>query len=104
MATKSKPRSLDLREYWDHVGTENIERVIGIAGTSLAYARQLRYGHKTCGKGLARKIIGAARIVTPGWEPDFEKLLEGVARTEAVVGKLPPSEEFLRSQRKRRSS
>ena len=97
----SKKKPLNLREYWDTVGTENVKKIIFALDSSMPYARLLKYGIKKPGHVYALRFIDVAREVTPGFEPDLELLLRGVPRAGSSSGKLiPPSPEFLKAQRK----
>jgi hypothetical protein len=111
--TKKKPTpaasadKLNLRQYWDEVGTENIEKIIADmqkdAGckTSMAYFRLLRYGFKKAGPKTATRIIELANKHTPGFAPDFELLIRGVPRAEGGNGpkrRIQPSARFLAAQ------
>ena len=90
---------LNLREYWDTVGTENVRSIISCIGSSMAYARLLRYGLKKPGSKFCLQFIETARDVTPGWEPDLELMLRGAPRaTAGRVRTIPPSAKFLAAQ------
>jgi hypothetical protein len=94
-------KKLNLREYWDAVGTENMQKIINDVGSSMAYFRMLRYGVKRPGSDMALTIIESARKHTPTYEPDLELLLRGVPRAGSnPVRQLPPSPEFLRAQKR----
>lgn len=102
---KSKHTNLTLREWWDHVGTENIERVVEDLGTSMNYMRRLRYSQNMRPSGrLALRIIDAARRITPGFEPSLLLMLEPPVRPEPANRpkgkKIPPSGRFLRDQQR----
>lgn len=95
--TESAP--MNLREYWDAVGTENIRKIVHALGSSMAYARLLRYGSKVAGRKFALDFIAHARRITPGWEPDLELMLRGTPKPSSGRGKIiQPSAEFLASQ------
>lgn len=97
----SKKKPLNLREYWDTVGTENVKKIIFALDSSMPYARLLKYGIKKPGHVYALRFIDAAREITPGFEPDLELMLRGVPRANSNSGKMiPPSPEFMRAQRK----
>lgn len=97
----SKEKPLNLREYWDTVGTANVRQIIERLESSMPYARLLKYGIKRPGHIYALRFIDAARELTPGFEPDLELMLRGVPRAKSVTGKMiPPSPEFVRAQRK----
>lgn len=99
----SKP--MNLREYWDCVGTENVRTIIFAIGTSMAYSRLLKYGLKKPGTQFSLAFIDAAREITPGFEPDLELMLRGVPRSGVSRGKVtPPSPEFLAAQHARQGS
>jgi hypothetical protein len=101
--TEKKP--LNLREYWDTVGTENVKTIIFGIGSSMAYARLIKYGLKKPGTDFALRFIDAAREITPGFEPDLELMLRGVPRNANSRGKtIPPSPEFLAAQAARQGS
>lgn len=99
---------LNLRQYWDEVGTENIEKIIdGLrkddpeCKASMAYFRLLRYGIKKPSTAYALRIIDLARQITPGFEPDLELLVRGVPRSKSGKGgahRIQPSERFLAAQ------
>ena len=95
-------RKMNLRQYWDCVGTENIRLVTERTGSSMAYMRLLKYGIKKPGAGISLKLIEAARELTPGFEPDMELLLRGSPRADNSTARgrtIPPSAEFLASQK-----
>lgn len=101
----AKKPALNLREYWDEVGTENVLKIVADLGTSVAYFRMLRYGIKKPGRERALQIMESARNHTPTCVPDLELLLAGVPR----AGKNPattiePSPRFLRSQKRHAAS
>lgn len=97
--TKRKP--MNLREYWDCVGTENVRKIIYALGSSMPYARLLKYGIKKPGHVYALRFIDVARELTPGFEPDLELMLRGVPRANSGTGKMtPPSAEFIKAQSK----
>ncbi len=101
--SKSKP--MNLREYWDCVGTENVRKIIFSIGSSMAYARLIKYGLKKPGTAFSLAFIDAAREITPGFEPDLELTLRGVPRSGVSRGKtIPPSPEFLAAQAAREGS
>ena len=95
------PQRMNFREYWDHVGTENIARMAYLLDTSLPYLRLMRYGHKKPSGRYALQMIEAAQLVTPGFAPDLQLLLEGVPKPGRGPGniKTPPSAAFLRFQK-----
>ncbi len=99
----SKP--MNLRDYWDCVGTENVKMIVFAIGSSMAYARLIKYGLKKPGTSFSLAFIDAAREITPGFEPDLELMLRGVPRSVAGRGKtIPPSPEFLAAQATRQGS
>lgn len=101
--TENKP--MNLREYWDTVGTENVKKIVFGIGSSMAYARLIKYGLKKPGPDFSLRFIDAARDVTPGFAPDLELLLRGVPRNANPRGKtIPPSPEFLAAQAARQGS
>jgi hypothetical protein len=97
----SKKKPMNLREYWDTVGTANVREIILKLDSSMPYARLLKYGIKKPGHVYALRFIDAAREITPGFEPDLELMLRGAPRANSGTGKMtPPSAEFLKAQRK----
>ena len=101
----TEKKALNLREYWDCVGTENVRQIIFNIDSSMAYARLIKYGMKKPGNGFALAFIDAARAITPGFEPDLELMLRGVPRSGLAGGKtIPPSPEFLAAQVARQGS
>jgi hypothetical protein len=95
--TDKKP--LNLREYWDTVGTENVKQIVFAIGSSMAYARLIKYGLKKPGPDFSLRFIETAREITPGFAPDLELMLRGVPRNANSRGKtIPPSPEFLAAQ------
>jgi hypothetical protein len=103
MTTTTKP--LNLREYWDTVGTENVRKIIFGIGSSMAYARLLKYGLKKPGTAFSLSFIDAAREITPGFEPGLELMLRGAPRANSQTGRLiPPSPEFVAAQEARQGS
>lgn len=99
---KTEPAKLNLREYWNEVGTENVRKIIDRLESSMAYARLLKYGLKKPGHGFALRFIDAARELTPGWEPNLELMLRGVPKANNGLGGriTPPSPKFVKSQQK----
>jgi hypothetical protein len=90
---------MTLKQYWDHVGTQNIVKVIERVGSSLPYFRAMRYGQKPASVGYALRVIEAARKVTPGWEPDLDKLTEPVkVKSKPAPRSILPSREFAASK------
>lgn len=97
----SKRKTLNFREYWDLVGTENIKLIVADLGSSLQYFRMLRYGIKRPGREQALKILDAARRHTAPFEPNLELLLAGVPRTgRNPAAELPPATEFIRARKR----
>ena len=96
-------KKLNLREYWDAIGTSNMMKIIEEVGSSHGYFRGLKYGPKRPSATMALRIIEAAHKHTPGWAPDLELMVRGVpAPGTKRAGRItPPSEEFLRDQAKR---
>jgi hypothetical protein len=99
-------RKMDLRDYWDEVGTDVMLKIIKSCGSTLQHFRAMRYGLKKPSEDRANEIIAAARKFSPGWEPDFEKLMAGVQREEHAVPKrtlkIMPSKTFLSSNQARK--
>ena len=94
-------KSLNFREYWDAVGTENIQRIADDLGSSIKYFRMFRYGIKKPGAPMALRIIYAARCHTAPYEPDLELLLAGVPRANGkATPTIPPAAEYLRARRR----
>ena len=98
----TKRATMNLRAWWDAVGTANVQLVIDDVGSSMAYFRLLKYGLKKPGATMSMKIIDAARRITPGFEPDLELLLRGAPKNPSpTTGRLlPPSPEFVRAQKR----
>jgi len=92
--------TLNFRDYWDVIGTDEMMKVLARAGCKLQYARQFRIGVKIPGRVTAMSILDAARQETPGWEPDLELMLRGVDRAIIPGSKIRPSKEFLKTKRK----
>lgn len=98
---------LNLRQWWDAVGTENVERVIDALGSSMGTFRLMRYGHKRPSGQTALRIIEKAELLTPACVPDLALLLRGVPKaSKKVASKIPPSKSFVKatSQRARRAA
>lgn len=94
-------KKLNLREYWDAVGTQNIEKIVTDLGSSMGYFRMLRYGIKKPGAPQALRIVEAARKHTAPYEPDLELLLIGVPRAGRNPAQpVPPSPEFVRARKR----
>jgi hypothetical protein len=94
-------KPLNFREYWDAVGTENVEKIITELGSSLKYFRLMRYGIKKPGGPQALRIIEAARRHTAPYEPDLELLLAGVPRAgHNPARQLPPATEYVRARKR----
>lgn len=96
---KSKP--LNIRAYWDEVGTDNIARIVERLGSSMGYFRHLRSGRKKPSGDMALKIVEAAKVVTPGFEPDLKLLLRGAPVQAPASPKIEPSAAFLASRKPR---
>ena len=89
---------MNLRQYWDAVGTKNIHKVIAECGSSLSYFRMYRYGIKKPGRARALEILAAARKITPPYEPDLELMLAGVPRAgKNPVAEIMPDPAFIRA-------
>lgn len=96
-----KRKPMNLREYWDAVGTENILKIVDELGSSLKYFRMMRYGIKKPSGAQALRIIELARKHTAPYEPDLELLLSGVPRAGTnPIRQLPPATEFLRARKR----
>lgn len=94
-------KALNIREYWDIVGTDIIDKIIDQIGSSKAVFRQMRYGLKRCSEERADLIIEAARKYSPGFEPNRKKLIKG-APIVGVQAKIHPSKGFLASRKSNR--
>lgn len=99
---ESKRQPLTLATYWIAVGTDNMQKVIDSVGSSLAYFRIIKGGRKGISPIRAEKIIEAARLHTPGFEPDFELMVRPRRHTPSPTKgrKIGPSPEFLEAQRR----
>ena len=96
-----KRKPMNLREYWDAVGTENIEKIISELGSSLKYFRLMRYGIKRPSGAQALRIIELARKHTAPYEPDLELLITGVPRAgRNPAGRLQPTSEFIKARKR----
>lgn len=96
-----KRKPLNLREYWDAVGTDNIKKIVDELGSSLAYFRMMRYGIKRPSGPQALRIIDLARKHTAPYEPDLALLLQGVPRAGRNPAQpLPPATEFVRARKR----
>jgi hypothetical protein len=94
-------KPLDIATYWNTVGTDNIEKIIASIGSSIQYFRMVKIGRKGISPGRAEQIIAAARVHTPGFEPDFELMVRPRPPHKASVTKgrkIQPSAEFLAAQ------
>lgn len=101
MTANSKRKPLNLREYWDAVGTANMLLIIEELGSSLKYFRMMRYGIKRPSGSQALRIVELARKHTAPYEPDLELLLSGVPRAGTnPVKPLPPAPEFVRARKR----
>lgn len=92
----------DLATYWNAIGTDLMLKVIESCGSSVGYFRMVKTGRKGISPVRAEKIIAAARIHTPGFEPDFELMVRPKPKHQpsATKGrKLQPSAEFLAAQK-----
>jgi hypothetical protein len=96
-----KRKPMNFREYWDAVGTENIQKIVDELGSSLSYFRMMRYGIKKPGGAQALRILELARKHTAPYEPDLELLIAGVPRAGSNPARqLPPATEFLRARKR----
>ena len=89
---------MNIRQWWDEVGTENVKLVAADIGTSIEYMRLLRYGIKRAGPDRAFAIIDAAKRITPGFEPALELLIAPVIKKTPNPNFTPtiqPSKAFL---------
>lgn len=96
-------QKLTLKEWWDHVGTENVKALCAKLNTSMAYMRQLKYRTKRPGYDRAVEIVTLAKDITPGFEPDIDLLMLPLpVRDQKSRRQMkPPSPEFLRAQARR---
>lgn len=95
--------ALSVREWWHHVGTDNLLKVVKEMGTSLAYMRQIAYRCKLPSYRFAKAMIAAAQRHTPGFAPDLERMLEPIPPRQSLyavkgVG-VRPSAQFRAHQR-----
>jgi len=98
----SNRKKLTLREWWDEVGTENVTKVAEHAGTNIAYLRLLRYRIKRPGYDLAIRLIEAAKLLTPRFEPSLELLMQPVPKREPDPNYSPaiqPSAAFTKARK-----
>lgn len=96
-----KRKPMNLREYWDAVGTENIEKIVNELGSSIQYFRMMRYGIKKPGGAQALRIVELARKHTAPYEPDLALLLAGVPRAgHNPARQLPPANDYLRARKR----
>lgn len=93
-------KRLSFREYWNHVGTENIERIADFTGSSIAYLRGIKYGTKKPGEEIIDRIMAGAAKVTPGWAPDRKLMLAGDSTRVGRV--IAPSKQFVATKKRRR--
>lgn len=61
---------MDAKEFLDTYGKAEAERIARIAGTTLAYFKQIAYGHRKPSSDLAWDLVEASN-----GRMDFEKLL-----------------------------
>lgn len=96
-------KRLTFKEWWDHVGTENVQTVCEKLGTSMAYMRQLKCRAKRPGYDRATAIIQLAKEITPGFAPDVDLLMQPLPARDQKPKKQAkqPSPEFLRAQARR---
>jgi hypothetical protein len=98
MTTAKQRKPLSFREYWEAVGTKNVEKVMKRAHSSMPVAKAIKYGSKCAHPdGLGARIVAAAEQITPGWAPDLKLLSEFAPRGPGRV--TPPSPEFLASRK-----
>lgn len=95
-------KALNIREYWDIVGTDTIDKIIDQVGSSKAVFRQMRYGLKRCSPDRADAIIEAAATFSPGFAPSRKRLIDG-APMAGHQAKILPSAAFLASRKSVRS-
>jgi hypothetical protein len=99
----AKKEPVNFRQWWDQVGTDNVQKVVLHTGSSFDYFKLLRYGIKKPGRDLALRIIEAARRVEPSCLPDLELLLRGVPRagTGSAAKKIAPAPSVRRAMKRR---
>lgn len=106
--SKSKPEKEKIKsftQWWDDVGTKNVELVADAMGSTFGYMRKLRYS-KTGTRpsyDFAKRLIEAASSITPGFAPDLIAMLEGERNTEKrhTPGRcIEPSPAFTKAQKK----
>lgn len=100
MAEKQR---MNLREWWDVVGTDNVMKIIERIGSNRQVFRQYRYGTKRPGVDRCQAIVELANEITPGFVPDLELLKAGVPMSYRTPGgrTIPPSRAFVMAARKR---
>lgn len=91
-------KKMSIREWWDHVGSDNAMKVAQELGTSYEYLRLLRYRMKRPSPDKARDIVNACNKITPGFAPDFEVMLEPTKpKPKTFTRKIQPSAAFIKS-------
>jgi len=92
---------MNFRQWWDAVGTANVQKVVDEVGSSIRYFRHLRYGIKRPGREFSLRILAAARKHTAPFEPDLELMLQGVPRAGKNPAKpIEAEERFIRARRR----
>lgn len=102
MPSPKEAEHLTVREWWHHVGTDNVLLVVAELKTSLPYLRAIAYRYKVPSYKYAKALVAAAQRLTPGFVPDLERVLEplppkGGPRSRTFRNE--PSAQYLQHQR-----
>lgn len=82
--SEAKP-PMTLHDYWRFVGTDTTIEVCKAAGTSFAYFQALAYLTRPCRPVMFIRLRNAARLITPGIEPDFITCTDPEVREQKKV-------------------
>ena len=77
--------ALNFREYSEKVGVDKLAQVLSAAGVNVMHFRQIAKGYRKCGAATFEKVFAAARTLTPGVTPDYEKCTRYTPTNEAQI-------------------
>jgi len=79
------PDALSFREYSEKIGADKLTQVLSVAGVNVMHFRQIARGYRKCGAATFEKVFAAARTITPGITPDYEKCTRYTSSNEAQL-------------------
>lgn len=95
---------VSLYDWWQQVGTDNVEKVARVMKTSIGYLRALNYRLKRPSYPFAERLCATAQKVTPGFTPSIDELMRPLPAKRKATGRsrggprIAPSAEFLASR------